>query len=325
MEFKKAVRKAAKARIALSGPSGSGKTYSSLVLAAGLGGKIAVIDTEMGSASLYTGLPGIPEYDTLELLAPYTPERFSEAMAMAAKHGYDTLIIDGITPEWGGVGGCLELVDQLAASKYRGNSWSAWSDVTPRHRRFIDAMLQYPGHLIATMRSKTETAQEEKNGRKTVVKLGMKSEQRDGIEYEFTAVLDITHNGHYASAAKDRTQLWSSRDPAVLTVEDGKRLLAWLNSGELQKVEPPKSEPVAAPTQVPTQSTEQQPQESTAVPTATVEQVTELASMIAQVRPGDEWEAKCLSRAGVSDWDLMPTETMAKCIEYLKKKLPTAV
>lgn len=231
MKFTTAVRKQAKARIGLSGPSGSGKTYSALLLASGLGQRIAVIDTEKGSASLYAGLPGIPPFDTLELAAPYTPERFIEALAASAGAGYDVTIIDGITPEWSGVGGCLELVDQIANSKYRGNSWSAWNDITPRHRKFIDAMLNHPGHLIATMRSKTETAQEERNGKKVVVKMGMKAEQRDGIEYEFTAVLDIAHGGHYATASKDRTRLWVDHDPKAITTDDGTRLLNWLEGG----------------------------------------------------------------------------------------------
>lgn len=231
MEFKKAVRRSAKARLALSGPSGSGKTWSALLVAGGLGGSVALIDTEKGSASLYAGLPGIPEFDVLELGAPYSPERFIEALQSAARAGYEVVIVDGITPEWSGVGGCLEINDTLANAKFRGNTWSAWNETTPRHRRFVDAMLTYPGHVIVTMRSKTETAQEEKNGRKTVVKLGMKTEQRDGIEYEFTAVLDLVHSGHYATASKDRTRLWMDRDPSPITLEDGVRLKAWLESG----------------------------------------------------------------------------------------------
>ena len=231
MKFTAAVRKKAKARIGLSGPSGSGKTYSALLLASGLGQRIAVIDTEKGPASLYAGLPGIPAFDPLALAAPYTPARCIEALSASAEAGYDVTIIDGITPEWSGVGGCLELVDQVANAKYRGNSWSAWNDITPRHRKFIDAMLNHPGHLIATMRSKTETAQEERNGKKVVVKMGMKAEQRDGIEYEFTAVLDIAHGGHYATASKDRTRLWVDHDPKAITADDGARLLNWLEGG----------------------------------------------------------------------------------------------
>lgn len=227
MEFKKAVRKQAKLRLALSGPSGSGKTYGALLLAKGMGGRTAVIDTERGSASLYSH---IHDFDALDLDPPYAPERFIEAVHAAERAGYEVLVIDSITHEWSGVGGCLELVDEIARARYKGNSWSAWNDITPRHRAFLDAILRSPMHIIATMRSKTETAQTEENGRKKVVKLGMKAEQRDGSEYEFTTVLDIVHDGHYATPSKDRTGLFTG-DPHQITEATGAMLLDWLNSG----------------------------------------------------------------------------------------------
>lgn len=231
MEFTKAVRKKAKLRLALTGPSGSGKTYGALLIAKGLGGKIAVIDTEHGSASLYSHLC---EFDALELTPPYSPERYIAAIKAAEKAGYETLVIDSTTHEWSGSGGCLEINEQTAQSKFRGNTWSAWNETTPRHRAFIDAMLQADMHVIATGRSKTETAQTEEGGRKKVVKLGMKTEQRDGFEYEFTAVLDIVHSGHYATASKDRTGLFSG-DPVPLSEQTGVMLRDWLAGG----AEPP--------------------------------------------------------------------------------------
>jgi hypothetical protein len=213
---------------------------AALMIAKGLGGRVAVLDTEHGSASLYAEpitLPDgtifdPPEFDSLELRAPYSPERYIEAIKAAESAGYDTLIIDSTTHEWSGSGGCLEINDTVAAAKFRGNSWSAWNETTPRHRAFIDAMLQARMHIIATGRSKTETAQTEENGRKKVVKLGMKTEQRDGFEYEFTAVLDLVHDGHYAIASKDRTGLFTNGDPKPVSVATGEKLLAWLETGE---------------------------------------------------------------------------------------------
>jgi len=226
--FTKAVRKRSKLRLALTGPSGSGKTYSALLIAKGLGGRVAVIDTENGSASLYSDLL---DFDCLELSPPYTPERYIEAIQDADKAGYDTIIIDSTTHEWSGSGGCLEMNEQIAKVKFKGNTWSAWSETTPRHRKFIDAMLHCNMHLIATGRSKTETSQEEVNGKKKVIKLGMKTEQRDGFEYEFTCVLDIVHDNHYAIASKDRTGLFGS-DAVVLSEDTGMALLAWLDGGQ---------------------------------------------------------------------------------------------
>lgn len=221
--FKKAERKQAKLRLALAGPSGSGKTYSALLLAMGLGGRIAVIDTEHGSASLYADLV---DFDAMELHAPYSPERYIEAIVAAEQAGYDTLIIDSYSHEWTGSGGCLEQNETVAHQKFRGNTWAAWNETTPRHRKLTDKILTSSMHIICTMRSKTETVQGE--GKK-ILKLGMKSEQRDGTDYEFTVVLDLTHDGHTATASKDRTKLFDQ--PELISEDTGKRLLAWLNSG----------------------------------------------------------------------------------------------
>lgn len=221
--FKKAERKQAKLRLALAGPSGSGKTYSALLLAMGLGGRIAVLDTEHGSASLYADLV---DFDAMELHAPYSPERYIEVIVAAELAGYDTLIIDSYSHEWTGSGGCLEQNETVAHQKFRGNTWAAWNETTPRHRKLTDKILTSSMHIICTMRSKTETVQGE--GKK-ILKLGMKSEQRDGTDYEFTVVLDLTHDGHTATASKDRTKLFDQ--PELISADTGRRLLAWLNSG----------------------------------------------------------------------------------------------
>lgn len=228
MQFQKAERKKSKLRLMLTGPSGSGKTYGALLLASGLGKKIAVIDTEQGSASLYSHLV---DFDSLELTPPYTPERYREALKLAVQSGYEIVIIDSVTHEWAGSGGCLELLESIAKTRFKNNSWAAWNEITPRHRAFIDDMLTSPVHIIVTARSKTETAQVEVNGRKQVQKLGMKTEQRDGIEYEFTTVLDLVHDGHFAMPSKDRTGIFSSADPIKLSPEVGENILRWLESG----------------------------------------------------------------------------------------------
>lgn len=226
MKFEKAMRKKAKLRLALTGPSGSGKTYSALMICKSMGGKTAVIDTEKGSASLYSNEF---DFDVLELDPPFSPERFIEAIGTAEAAGYDNLIIDSISHEWSGVGGCLDDLDTIAKTKFKGNTHAAWSALTPRHRKFLDAILRVNCHIVATMRSKTETAQQE--GSKKVVKLGMKTEQRDGVEYEFTTVLDINHETHTATASKDRTGLFSNADYTVIDESVGKRLIDWLNDG----------------------------------------------------------------------------------------------
>lgn len=227
--FKKATRKSAKLRLGIAGPSGSGKTFGALTVASGLGGKIAVIDTENGSASLYSNRFG---FDVLELAPPFTPERYQEAIAAAAAAGYDTLIMDSVTPEWDGPGGILDIHDKATKASKSGNSYTAWADITPRHNAFLNAILRAPIHIICTLRSKTEYVLQDVGGKSVPRKVGMAPIQRAGFEYELTTVLELSIDGHLVSVSKDRTGLFDGADPAPLSAATGERLIAWLNDGE---------------------------------------------------------------------------------------------
>jgi len=253
ISIRKARRSATKLRILLTSPSGGGKTFGALLLAKGLGGRTVVIDTEEGSSDLYDELH---EFDVIDLKPPFTPERYVEAISAAEAAGYEVIVIDSVTHCWSGKGGCLELVDDIAKAQFRGNTWSAFSVITPRWRAFVDAILRSSAHIVCTGRSKTETAQVEDHGKKKVAKLGMKLEARDGLEYEFTTVLDLVHDGHYATVSKDRTGIFSG-DPKPITVETGKRLAEWLAGAEPapatkpRPAQPAKSAEVAEPEDAP--------------------------------------------------------------------------
>lgn len=244
VQIRKARRSATKWRQLITGPSGSGKTWASLHIAPELGSKIVVIDTEEGSSDLYDH---ITEFDVIDLRPPFSPERYIEAIDAAEKAGYEVIIIDSVTHCWNGPGGVLELLEDIAKANFKGNTWAAWNVMTPRWRKFVDRIIHSPAHMICTGRSKTETVQSEgSNGKKRVEKLGMKLEARDGLEYEFTCVLDLVHNGHYATVSKDRTGLFSG-DPKPITRETGKAIAAWLAGGhELKPVEPVSTQQVAS-------------------------------------------------------------------------------
>jgi hypothetical protein len=222
--IRKAKRSATKLRLLLTGPSGSGKTWGALQIAKGLGGRTVVIDTEEGSSDLYDTLH---DFDVIDLRPPFSPERYIEAITAAEKAGYDVIVVDSVTHCWSGAGGCLELLEDVAKAQFRGNTWSAFSVITPRWRAFVDKLLRSPAHVICSGRSKTETAQVDDHGRKKVAKLGMKLEARDGLEFEFTCVLDLIHDGHYATVSKDRTGLFAG-DPKPITEDTGRRLAEWL-------------------------------------------------------------------------------------------------
>ncbi|HOY42876.1 MAG TPA: AAA family ATPase, partial [Chitinophagales bacterium] len=195
LQLKKATRKQVKLRLNLSAPSGAGKTYSALRMAYGIVGnwdKIAVIDTENGSASLYSHLGG---FLTIDLTPPFSPERYIEAIKACEAGGIECCIIDSSSHEWNGAGGCIEMNEILAQTKYKSNTWSAWNETTPKHDRFVNTVLQSPMHIITCTRSKTETIQE--GGR--VKKVGMKDIQREGWEYELTVSLNLDRDSHLAT------------------------------------------------------------------------------------------------------------------------------
>lgn len=231
MELKKAARKQVKLRLNISAPSGAGKTMSALLMAKGLVGdwsKIAVIDTENGSSSLYSHLG---DFNVIDMQAPFTPEKYTQALNACVNGGMECIIIDSSSHEWNCL---LEENELLAQSMFRGNTWSAWSKTTPRHDKFVNSVLHCPAHVITCTRSKMETVMGE--GKK-VHKVGMKDVQREGWEYELTVSLNIDRDTHLAAPSKDRTNLFEGKQPFLITEETGKLIKEWCNTGE-QQIDP---------------------------------------------------------------------------------------
>lgn len=236
--FKKATRKQAKIKLAVTGASGSGKTFSSLRLAKGLanGGKVAVIDTENGSASLYSDRF---DFDTLDLSPPFTHDKFISAIKAAEDASYEVLVIDSASHIWEGI---LEYKSKLDARG--GNSYTNWADAGNKFKGILDAVLQSKIHVICCLRSKMDhVIDKDSNGRATIKKVGMAPIMRDGIEYEFTTVFDCDMS-HQVSASKDRTGMFTDKIFQI-TEETGSSIAQWLSTGEAAP------EPVASPTDSP--------------------------------------------------------------------------
>lgn len=227
MKLRKAKRQQAKIKAAIQGPSGSGKTYSSLLLAKGLAGswsKVAIIDTENGSADLYDGLG---DYNVITMDEPYSPEKYIEAIEACESAGMTVCILDSISHCWDFL---LEYHDSL-----KGNSYTNWAKVTPRHKKFVEKILQSPIHIIATMRTKQDYVLNQKDGKYVPEKVGLKAIQRDGVDYEFTLVFDIDLN-HQVVASKDRTKVFMDRPSFVITENTGLEILEWCNGKSIDDV-----------------------------------------------------------------------------------------
>lgn len=236
--FQKATKKKAKARVAFIGPSGSGKTYTALTVARALGKRIAVIDTERGSASKYSG--DVADFDVCEL-ETFAPKKYIDALHFAAAQGYDVVVIDSLTHAWTGEGGLLDQKDKHSGK----NSFDAWRTLTPQHNALVEAILGYPGHVIATMRVKTEyVIEEDARGKKVPRKVGLAPVQRDGLEYEFDVVADMDPDNcmHVSKSRCPALAGASIRKPGA---DVAKTLAAWLDDGveaprrEAPAVQPP--------------------------------------------------------------------------------------
>lgn len=224
MQFRKATKERAKARVAVFGPSGAGKTFSALRIAGGLGGPIAVIDTERGTASKYSDRFA---FDVLDL-EQRAIEHYCEAIKAAADGGYSVLIIDSLSHGWQEL---LAEVDKIAMAKFKGNTFSAWSEGTPKQRQLVEAILSFSGHVIATMRSKTEWTSETHNGRSRPVRVGLAPEQGKGIEYEFDLLIELSAE-HVGTVIKDRSEKFQDQIIEKPGEEFGAALAEWLSDGE---------------------------------------------------------------------------------------------
>jgi len=246
--FQKAVKEQVKLRLAIYGPAGAGKTASALRIAHGIGGRIAFIDTENYSASRYAdglNFAGgfVPfNFDVVSLQKP-TIANYVEAIQAAENAGYNVLIIDSLSHGWQEL---LEDIDNLTKAKYKGNSWRAWSEGTPKQKSLIRAITQSNMHIIATMRAKTEwdTVKDDMTNKIKPVRIGLAPEQGKGIEYEFDMLMEI-NDSHYATIIKDRSGKFQDMEIHCPDEKFGKELAEWLTQGVVPVRTAPQPEPIS--------------------------------------------------------------------------------
>lgn len=222
--FTPATKFGSKLRAAIYGPSGSGKTFTSLRLATGIGGRIGLIDSERGRARKYADLF---KFDVCEI-EDRSIDSYLRVIDEAEKSGIDVLIIDSLSHAWAEL---LIEVDKAAGTRFRGNKWGAWSEGTPKQMNFIDRLLAYRGHVIATMRAATEWQTETADGGKTKpVRVGLKPRQGKDIEYEFDFLLEMSPE-HFGTVIKDCSGKYQDQVIERPGEDFGRDLAAWLGEG----------------------------------------------------------------------------------------------
>ena len=236
MAFRKAERKQTKLKIGISAPSGAGKTYSALLIAHGISGdwdKVAVLDTENGSAEMYSSLG---EYSVCPIEPPFTVDKYVKGIQEAVAEGFSVLIIDSLSHAWNGDGGLLEKHDKATKASRSGNSFTSWRDITPEYQRLIDAILQAPIDVIVTTRAKSDYIETDNNGKKGYKKVGLAPIFREGLDYELTVFFELSQD-HIATTTKDRTELFDGQN-FIPDKSTGEKLNAWRNGGVISAQKP---------------------------------------------------------------------------------------
>lgn len=225
--FQRAERSQRKVKLGLQGPSGSGKTLGALALATqivGPNGRIALADTEAGSASLYASQYN---FDAMGITPPYLSKKYEEAIAEAADQGYDILVLDSLSHQWAGEGGILARKEALDLRG--GSSFNNWAKFTPEQEKFKATIVNAPIHIIGTLRTKSDyILKENSKGKQEPQKVGLAAIQREGMEYELDINFEIQMD-HKAVVSKDRTFLFSTTEMLdLLDGSVGKRISEWM-------------------------------------------------------------------------------------------------
>ena len=238
LNIRKAERAGARIVIGLDGPSGSGKTYSALQLAWGLSGgkseKVGLLDTENKRGSLYAeilkGSNGeVHQFLIGDLDTPHSPQRYINAIDEFQKAGVSVLVIDSVTHEWEGVGGCTEIAD--------ANTKNGWIKAKKEHKRFMNALLQSDMHIICCIRSRDKVEVRMNGGKQEYVNVGMQPVQEKNFMFELTASITLAHGGQSRNVVKapsDLIQIFGNVgqwNDGYITPSMGLSLKKWIDGG----------------------------------------------------------------------------------------------
>jgi len=240
LQIEEAQREGARLVVGLAGISGSGKTFSALQLAYGLANfnakKIGLLCTENKRDRLYSDAikndkGEVQRFLVGDLYAPFSPERYCDAIQEFADAGVEVLVIDSVSHEWNGPGGCEDIAHQAGAKVAK------WNDAKREHKRFMNKMLTAPLHVIACMRAQEKTKMEVVNGKTTYTPMGILPICEKNFTFELTASMMVHAGGQQREILKCPQELagifgtageWAE---GYLTPQHGKALRDWVDGG----------------------------------------------------------------------------------------------
>lgn len=228
----------------LAGVSGSGKTRTALEIAYGLTNrdpsKIGFLDTENRRGSLYADVfsdPNRPDRSDEpfligDLFAPFSPERYIEAIHQFQSTGIEVLVVDSGSHEWEGIGGCIEIAE--------GNNPNSpnWNKGKGAHKKFMNAALTTDMHIILCLRAREKCKPEKQmvDGKlKTVyVNYGLQAITEQNVLFEATASIMLHDEGRRRDIIKCPEKLlpFLAHDRPYITADDGVNIRRWVDGGD---------------------------------------------------------------------------------------------
>lgn len=226
-----------KAVIGIAGVSGDGKTYTALLMARGMVNKaseIGFLDTENKRGSLYANiLDG--QFMIGDLYPPFSPERYANAIKEFQDFGVKVLVIDSVTHEWEGDGGCDDIANGLKADG-TPRKVANWIGAKREHKKFMNVLLQSNMDIICCIRAREKT--DFKDPTKPV-SLGILPICEKNFMFEMTASIMVLNQGKTQKHLKVPSFLIDSfgNGQGYLGIETGKKIRAWLNKGKKESPE----------------------------------------------------------------------------------------
>lgn len=237
IQIREAQRAGARLVVGIAGISGSGKTYTALQLAYGLANgdakKVGLLDTENRRGSLYSDVlknkaGQVQRFLIGDLHAPFSPQRYIDAILEFQAAGVEVLVIDSVSHEWNGLGGVLDIVDSKEKSIH------GWKAAKPEHKRFMNVLLQSDMHIIVCIRASNKTDWKDPKNPKS---LGIMPVQQEEFMFEMTASMMMWDGGKSRDMMKcpeDLVAIFGTAGGSIsgyLTPKHGLQLRQWVDGG----------------------------------------------------------------------------------------------
>jgi hypothetical protein len=203
---------------------------------------------------------------------------------LTQKHDFRTLVIDPITPVYNDL---LEKCELKVGTDFGRH----YGEANKHMKRLANLILALDMNVIVTAHAKTEYGD-------NLRKLGYTFDGWRQLDYLFDLVVELGKKGRKRFGKVVKTRIDTFPDEEVFE---------WSYDAIKQRYDAHTLE-----------------KEAEAVQLASEPQLRELKELLSVVRLPEGTTDKWLSKAGVDTWEDMPADVIAKCIDYVKNRLPSA-